>query len=244
MSTPRQLAKVKHKPVPAALHAELSEYSSLLRAIRASDTLDVTSQLTRYYVGKGKEKAVQQIRNAAPSSPVMGEARPGKGEAGKERSKRPSSHETWTRWPLLAEDVPVPEWTLEDEVAQLTTFLLCSEPISTSEIDSNCDSDLDMNSSPELISSLTFASTHILDGILASLATIIPKRPPSMSNRLAPVGWQTVLAAAQVQAAGQRGGGLSGLSPSIKYVPSHVLRRRHFLFLWYLQLKFTGSSNA
>ena len=35
----------KRRPVPAALHAELSEYSSLLRALRTSDTLDLTSHL-------------------------------------------------------------------------------------------------------------------------------------------------------------------------------------------------------
>lgn len=41
----------KTKLVPAALHAELSEYTSLLRALRTNDILDVASQLTRPYTG-------------------------------------------------------------------------------------------------------------------------------------------------------------------------------------------------
>ena len=36
----------KRPKVPAALHSELSEYSSLLRALRTSDTLDLATQLT------------------------------------------------------------------------------------------------------------------------------------------------------------------------------------------------------
>lgn len=34
-------------------------------------------------------------------------------------SKRKSKNDTWTRWPLLAGDVHVPEWSLEDEVKLL-----------------------------------------------------------------------------------------------------------------------------
>ncbi|KAG6860409.1 hypothetical protein C0995_011480 [Termitomyces sp. Mi166 len=37
----------KRKLVPAALHSELTEYSSLLRALRASNSLDVTSHLAK-----------------------------------------------------------------------------------------------------------------------------------------------------------------------------------------------------
>ena len=36
----------KRTKVPAALHSELSEYASLLRALRTSNTLDLASQLT------------------------------------------------------------------------------------------------------------------------------------------------------------------------------------------------------
>ncbi|RDB23731.1 hypothetical protein Hypma_009460 [Hypsizygus marmoreus] len=37
----------KRKLVPAALHSELTEYSSLIRALRTSNTLDVTSHITK-----------------------------------------------------------------------------------------------------------------------------------------------------------------------------------------------------
>ncbi|GAW09555.1 hypothetical protein LENED_011718 [Lentinula edodes] len=49
--------KSQRKRIPAALHSELTEYSSLLRSLRTNDNLDVTSQLTRYFNHKGKEKA-------------------------------------------------------------------------------------------------------------------------------------------------------------------------------------------
>ncbi|KAE9392623.1 hypothetical protein BT96DRAFT_1000173 [Gymnopus androsaceus JB14] len=222
--------KLKRKLVPAALHSELTEYSSLLRALRTNDTLDITSQLTRYHVQKGKEKetyedededeeeeegkesenddveenqeddeepkagpsSLKRKRSASSSVPTS---------AKKKKGKQKSTRETWTRWPLLAEDVPVPEWSLEDEVAHITTSLM---PTS----DSDSDSEADVPSSA-LISSLTLSSSSYLDSIFASIATIVPKRPPSMINRLAPVGWQTVLTAAQMQAAGQTGGSAS-----------------------------------
>ena len=38
----------KRARVPAALHNELTEYSSLLRALRTSNTLDLASQLTTF----------------------------------------------------------------------------------------------------------------------------------------------------------------------------------------------------
>lgn len=235
------MSALKRKLVPAALHSELTEYSSLLRALRTNDTLDVTSQLTKYHVQKGKEKAViydedsdeeeEEEEEEGPENDVGHDEDEYQPKAGPSSLKRqqsigsPSSEkkngrrksnisrETWTRWPLLAEDVPIPDWSLEDEVAHITTSLIQKSSPSTS--DSECDSDPDADApSPALISSLTLSSSSYLDSILASIASIVPKRPPSMLNRLAPVGWQTVLAAAQIQAVTAQTGG----SVSTKYV--------------------------
>lgn len=253
---------LKRKLVPAALHSELTEYSSLLRALRTSDTLDVTSQLTKYHVQKGKEKAViydetdeeeeeedeeEGLENdvghdddeyqpkAGPSSSKR-QQNVGSPSSEKKNRKRKSNppRETWTRWPLLVEDVPIPEWSLEDEIAHITTSLIQKSFPSTSESDSDSDSDPDADApSPALISSLTLSSSTYLDSILASIASIVPKRPPSMLNRLAPAGWQTVLAAAQLQAVTAQTGG----SISTKYVLSTLLFNISTLYS-------TGSSNA
>ncbi|KAJ3863835.1 hypothetical protein EV359DRAFT_42295 [Lentinula novae-zelandiae] len=198
--------KSQRKRIPAALHSELTEYSSLLRSLRTNDTLDVTSQLTRYFNHKGKEKAqISDDTYDDDDSECIN-------DGDRKRASRPqslasedimttkaktSTHETWTRWPLLAQDVPFPEWTLQDEVAHITAFLLRDTSSSPSDVDSDPNS-----SNSSLISTLTLSSSRYLDSILASLAAIIPKRSVSMINRLAPAGWQSVLAAAQLQASG------------------------------------------
>lgn len=240
--------KSQRKRIPAALHSELTEYTSLLRSLRTNDALDVTSQLTRYFNHKGKEKAQisddtyddddSECMNDGDvdfndvGSDVEGElasdveagssCRTNSSSKSSTKRKRvsrpqslatedimttktnPSTHETWTRWPLLAQDVPYPEWTLQDEVAHITAFLLRDTSSSPSDVDSDPNS-----SNSSLISTLTLSSSRYLDSILASLAAIIPKRSVSMINRLAPAGWQSVLAAAQLQAASQASGGSS-----------------------------------
>ncbi|KAJ3888413.1 hypothetical protein GG344DRAFT_53671 [Lentinula edodes] len=218
--------KSQRKRIPAALHSELTEYSSLLRSLRTNDTLDVTSQLTRYFNHKGKEKAQIYDDTYADDDSAGFSCRTNPSSKSSTKRKRaswpqslatedimstkttPSTRETWTRWPLLAQDVPYPEWTLQDEVAHITAFLLRDTSSSPADVDS------DLNSSnSSLISTLTLSSSRYLDSILACLAAIIPKRSVSMINRLAPAGWQSVLSAAQLQAASQASGG-----PSTKYV--------------------------
>ncbi|KAJ4489943.1 hypothetical protein J3R30DRAFT_3417564 [Lentinula aciculospora] len=241
----KERTKFQRKRVPAALHSELTEYSSLLRTLRTNDTLDLTSQLTRYLSHKGKEKAQiykdvededdfvefedDDYGNVNPAAEVekteVGPSRRtnensvARKRASRSRSsttedpvlaeKSSSTHETWTRWPLLAQDVPSPEWTFQDEVAHIASFFLRGTASFPRDLDSDNGSDSDMTpATSEIISSLTLSSSHYLDGILACLATIIPKRPASMINRLAPVGWKSVLAAAQIHAS-QAGGSVS-----------------------------------
>ncbi|KAJ3805135.1 hypothetical protein EV368DRAFT_51757 [Lentinula lateritia] len=216
--------KSQRKRIPAALHSELTEYSSLLRSLRTNDTLDVTSQLTRYFNHTGKEKAQtydddSEYINDGDAGSSCRTNPSSKSSTRRKRASQPQSlatedimstktnpsiHETWTRWPLLAQDVPYPEWTLQDEVAHITAFLLRETSSSPSDLDSDPNS-----STSSLISTLTLSSSCYLDSILASLAAIIPKRSVSMINRLAPAGWQSVLAAAQLQAASQASGGAS-----------------------------------
>lgn len=170
----------KRQKVPKALHSELSEYSSLLRALRASNTLDLashlaaaSSQVSPTPVSAASAASVyeddddeddddfedgQQVRfddedggegeserpatetvasldyddgssqdsDAADGPKTKRKAsrrlKAGSKTTSKARAKTPK--DTWTRWPLLAGDVHVPEWSLQDEVRLLATQAL------------------------------------------------------------------------------------------------------------------------
>ncbi|ESK97338.1 hypothetical protein Moror_17769 [Moniliophthora roreri MCA 2997] len=260
----------KRKLVPAALHAELTQYSSLLRALRTSNTLDVTTQLTQHQENlKGKDEnsddldedeeldnwcdeaslthdaGPSDLQPWVPSSPLSRPPSPG------QRKSLKRKRDNWTRWPLLLNDVPVPEWGFEDEVAHIASFLenhiqkqgfephmhsqslshseplftlgprLAEEPTTPSSFvpfTTNTQTDADTSSHnvpgghglndidsdpesppapdpPHFLSSLTLTANHVLHSTLAVLAFLTPPRPPSMQNRLEPVGWETVLQA-------------------------------------------------
>ncbi|EKM57226.1 uncharacterized protein PHACADRAFT_59839, partial [Phanerochaete carnosa HHB-10118-sp] len=106
----------KRLRVPAALHSELTEYSSLLRALRTSNTLDLASQLT--------------VPASGPTSLHEDDAASETSLGDESESERPLTEtkkapkDTWTRWPLLAGDVYVTEWSLEDEVRSIATQAL------------------------------------------------------------------------------------------------------------------------
>ncbi|KAJ3819247.1 hypothetical protein F5880DRAFT_1489985 [Lentinula raphanica] len=229
-SNSQEQTKLQRKRIPATLHSELSEYSSLLRAIRTNDSLDVTSQLTRYFSNKGKDierplalsesdEDYQAKLSSQGSKKTTSRLQSQATEESIASTKDPTPRENWTRWPLLVQDVPPPEWTLRDEVANIATFLLPRTNSSTDDdLESeNCfDPEIDPSVS-QMVTTMTLSSLRYLDSILASLAAIIPERPSSMINRLAPAGWQTVLAALQIQAASR-----SLDETSIKYVLSLV----------------------
>ncbi len=132
----------KRTRVPASLHNELTEYSSLLRALRTSNTLDLASQLTAHAASGSRldedEDDVDPIddddadceserppdESVAPSF-VSEERSEASGVASSRRvaskatTRSIGTRDTWTRWPLLAGDVHAPEWSLEDEVKSM-----------------------------------------------------------------------------------------------------------------------------
>lgn len=147
----------KRTKVPAALHFELSEYASLLRALRTSNTLDLASQLTLAPTvspaSTHQDEHVQPVLDDEGESelpltetttdlhtPVEGSVededaavrrlRHRAKNTSKAKSKTP--RDNWTRWPLLAGDVHVPEWSLEDEVRLLATQCLKTQLSATS----------------------------------------------------------------------------------------------------------------
>lgn len=140
----------KRPKVPAALHSELSEYSSLLRALRTSNTLDLASQLTssvpptapastyeddvatdvslddegeseRPLTETATDSQDRAERSQHSDDPITHDLRR-KAKRKAKTTKAPKDR--WTRWPLLAGDVYVPEWSLEDEVRSIAAQAL------------------------------------------------------------------------------------------------------------------------
>ncbi|KAI0827391.1 hypothetical protein BC628DRAFT_1418494 [Trametes gibbosa] len=128
-----------HRPkVPTALHSELIEYSSLLRALRTSSTLDLVQHLAEpppatlhssldlddvslpdedHQEGGEDPPLTESVSHGLTSevgSPIQSHV------SSQTRKQLPSGktrgRDTWTRWPLLSGDVHVPEWSLQDEV--------------------------------------------------------------------------------------------------------------------------------
>lgn len=169
--------KGKRKAVPTALRSELEEYSSLLRALRTNDTLDLSSQL---------------LRAASSPQPSEGDNTHGTSFAepsGSGSGTRPRK-DTWTRWPLLIQDVPVPEWTLQDEVERLANKLLQSPRNSAEEAEEDAEEPIDSVA----IENLTLETTEYLSHLLAAIAAHVPMVGGSMQNRLKPLNWENVLA--------------------------------------------------
>ena len=157
----------KRPHVPASLHSELSEYSSLLRALRTSNTLDLASQLTssspvgrsRTYVndddGQDDDESESE-KFATGSGSVSADGSQASSSKSKLKTKskcKVKEKDNRTRWPLLAGDVYVPEWGLEDEVKLLALRTLQCEGslYITDDLDASPPSSLrEATSNPEL----------------------------------------------------------------------------------------------
>ncbi|OCH94568.1 hypothetical protein OBBRIDRAFT_99347 [Obba rivulosa] len=219
----------KRPRVPAALHSELSEYSSLLRALRTSNALDLASQLTLPEPGSIEHEQDdlsdddEGETEIAPSEPSTHDAfsrassmfvrTPKRQRANAKRKRR----DTWTRWPLMAGDVHVPEWGLEDEIKHLALRLLKGDrpddPARSRlsslgmELDGSVQGVSDADSPatagdededehllpPSSLSALTATSSAYLSQILALLAAHVPVAEKSLQNRVKPINWETVL---------------------------------------------------
>ncbi|KAH9927933.1 uncharacterized protein BXZ73DRAFT_78394 [Epithele typhae] len=229
--------------VPAVLHAELSEYSALLRALRTSDTLDLTSQLLRPPPDQSSqppdaddaplsdddsahpgppptESTSQHVTDLPSPAPSRSQSR------SRSRSRPPSAkgkskeRDLWTRWPLLAGDVHVPEWGLIDEVKHAVEQVLkSSHSPTTSHTSSTAPAaDIDENASPTLddiplpdddyptlsqagLQALTVDAAAVLTRILGLLSAHVPIAEKSLQNRIRPMNWETVIDVASTNGA-------------------------------------------
>ena len=229
---------MKKRRVPAALHFELTEYASLLRALRTRDAMDLTAYLTKPSpfalpprsepVSLDNENLDDELLDDLPSrSPSAVNSRENSAIAGpsdldhpinkaiaeepgkaskKVAPKRKRDH--WTRWPLLLEDVPNPEWTLEDEVAVIASRVIKSRPAPTFpafegplEHDDpshtnyviNTEFEEDDPDYPSYVPYLTSITASLLSTIFSLLAKHTPARPASMQNRIEPLNWRSVI---------------------------------------------------
>jgi len=209
----------KRKTVPAALHSEISEYASLLRVLRATDTLDITTQLTRldspsspwHAISVNEEETGQREastlshvdRTGTPNPSVEGHGRP----SALDTSIPPRMlRNTWTRWPLLTEDLHIPEWGFEDEVHSLakkallydfsTSNRLSADTASASRgVDSNVLSEDQIEAllPPSSLRTLADVSSSHLEHILSALASYSPPVDRGTQRRRHPISWESVL---------------------------------------------------
>jgi hypothetical protein len=209
----------KRKTVPAALHSEISEYASLLRVLRVTDTLDITTQLTRldspssprYAISVNEEETGQReastlshVDRTGISSPsIEGHGRPSALDA----SIPPRmSRNTWTRWPLLSEDLHIPEWGFEDEVHSLAKKALLSDfstfnrlPADTASpslgVDPNVLSEDQIEAllPPSSLRTLADVSSSHLECILSALASYTPPVHKGTQHRRHSISWESVL---------------------------------------------------
>ncbi|TFY66816.1 hypothetical protein EVG20_g4270 [Dentipellis fragilis] len=117
----------KRKRVAAALHSELLEYASLIRVLRTNDALDVVPHLTTpatFTPVDDDDGESEKLPSGALSQrePSMRED-----DQESEMLLSGKTRDTWTRWPLMAGDVHVPEWSFEDEVRLIAQQTLDSQ---------------------------------------------------------------------------------------------------------------------
>src|SRR5690348_14056109 len=114
------MSKDRYVDLPPSLQSELTEYSSLIRALRARDTLDISAQLRNPppQINSKLHTSAEDDDLGSSSSKSAGSPAtvPTRRRHSPERKRRRTNDHAWTRWPLRFRDVYVPEWTLEDEI--------------------------------------------------------------------------------------------------------------------------------
>jgi hypothetical protein len=192
----------KRKAIPAALHSEISEYASLLRTLRATDTLDITTHLTR--LDSPRQTTHQETdkrKSPTPSSvatPIDEETSRSSPEGDTVHPGR--SWKNWTRWPLVPEDVHLPEWGFEDEVYSLAKHVLLSDVSYLNSRDANSDDSnvliedrAEVLLPPSSLRALADVSSSHLERILSALASYSLSAEESAHDRSHPLGWESVL---------------------------------------------------
>ena len=161
--------------------------------------------------GPPPTESVRDFSSAAGSSRPSSPVHPRTPSKGKQR-------DTWTRWPLLAGDVHVPEWSLADEVRHITEHALestkgqvrvppvaaaadsadrlpgeSSSPTAASSKSDDEDEEDQLAMSTLGLQALTADAAAFLARVLALVAAHVPAAEKSMQNRVRPISWETVV---------------------------------------------------
>ncbi|KXN92952.1 hypothetical protein AN958_08887 [Leucoagaricus sp. SymC.cos] len=208
----------KRQLIPAALREEFTEYSSLLRALRTSQTLDVTAHLTQPYAND-HDVAEPGPSGSAPPASTSTKTATESGPSGKRKRSKSEpdvphwrNRDQWTRWPIPAKDVPPPEWCLQDEIGTIVKQVLASK-----ESDSDAETD-DMEADPPLgvkqeqdsevglgdiededayVQRIAEFVTPVVQNQLESLFALISAhtiaRSDSMQTRIEPFDWRDLM---------------------------------------------------
>lgn len=215
--------------VPSELHTELSKYASLLRTIRTKSTLDLVPQLTSEVTWTGAQyddesESESDVEDQLLLDKSEEETQPGPSVKGKEkeveaprlRKKQKKNHDDlWTRWPLLPEDCPEPEWTWDEEIAAIAERCIHLQNVSStppqpsneagpsraSSINSDSveeESIEEVNLSPAFLSGLSLDAVSKLTSLLSLLAAHRLNATWSKHNRVAPMNWRDILEIAGV----------------------------------------------
>jgi hypothetical protein len=129
------------KKKPTKLRHELREYTSLIRTLHTTSTQDIIPHLTGSFLPPSSAPSTPSKRATSPPESLHNDAsdsedskdeyRPSRSpdEYGEEEEEEEVKGRTepmkkmykdvWTRWPLLRNNVYVPEWTLQDEVRSI-----------------------------------------------------------------------------------------------------------------------------
>ncbi|KAJ7164908.1 hypothetical protein C8R46DRAFT_300543 [Mycena filopes] len=194
-----------------ALHSEVDEYTSLLRALGSNnDGPDVLTRLSQTWGNLKRLDASLPLGSAQPQ-PVVVDEPPAeelppedddeeeeqpkkKQKKKKERKKKKAEYQdteraAWTRWPLLAAEIPATEFTLDQELEALIRQCLLKHPRTD---DDNLTPEDDADS-PSYLPHITESVSTLLSSVLALLAFHTTERAASMQNRMNPIGWHGVL---------------------------------------------------
>ena len=159
-----------------ALLSEVTEYNSLIRALQTTDSFDLTT--------------VQPAEVPSNDSPGEGSLKQ------RSRAKREGvGGGLSVRWPLLPQDVSVPEWGLDDEIRLLASRAGREEDEEEEELndrDKQGDDD-EEEEEEEFPSALCEAARAYLSAILAHVAAHVPLTAKSLQDRFSPFGWESVL---------------------------------------------------
>lgn len=107
------------------LRQELSEYTSLIRALHTASTQDLLPHLLGTFprppsVPSSRSASTHPSRSSGVSSTSDSRSRLGEEVRSASGDLRDDTQrDIWTRWPLLKGDVYVPEWSLQDEVRSI-----------------------------------------------------------------------------------------------------------------------------